>query len=727
MGASRPCREKVFRDSVHGYIRIPAIIVKEVIDTPLFQRLRNIEQTSMRPLFPAARHDRFIHSLGTYHLGCLAFDALTRNSNLAHLGMRSESNAQDEGFLFRQRLLFNLACLLHDCAHAPFSHTYEPYYDLKVANNNGLSLDEELLKEYESDTLFALDYNNLCNQSGKPAIHERMSALMVRRYFKAPIERVVEHLCDSPQNPVSEDEFALIARMIIGCPYTGRITPEQSFDNCLISLLNSSVIDVDGLDYTMRDTKNSGFKNLDFDCERLLRSMRVIEACSFDSYPVRTANLKGVFLAGAVLESDPGCRENGSIRDIDGTFTAVFDNETDLRRLVGEGCDNPNDPYISVANGLSQHKKNGRGYSISECLRPYMLKAKTSCSLTLDKWTGIISGTVLLSPERVTKHLGAPQTDNAYCRAYILAYDKSSISIIDSAIDARNRLYKSVYAHPQVLYPSFLKHHILGLSATYLCCRAHLGDEFNAKVCPPPDCKDSCPYLETEDDAEKTESVGLSDTYDDNSKRSDAPEEGRHKAQICKEYAIQEVLGLSGFYNPFSPSRTSFFGDNWHFDKSDDNDLTALFKWVYLDNHRRPEETRNPDIERYFPELFSRTGKKPIWKSPEDYCHFQRNHKMPAISFNRIRGAETSLSSEIYVFVDEDDPDFKEYHDAGYKNILAIKASCKTKALDYTSTFIWFPDGSEDGTVERYCDIADQQNSASNKDFVYLFYDQVDG
>lgn len=60
---------KKFRDTIHGYIEIPDIIVSCIIDTEQFQRLRYIEQTSMRPLYPAARHDRFIHSLGVYWLG----------------------------------------------------------------------------------------------------------------------------------------------------------------------------------------------------------------------------------------------------------------------------------------------------------------------------------------------------------------------------------------------------------------------------------------------------------------------------------------------------------------------------------------------------------------------------------------------------------------------------------------------------------------------------------
>ena len=49
-------------DSVHGYIYIEEDYIRHVVDTEYFQRLRRIEQTSTRSIFPSARHDRFIHS-----------------------------------------------------------------------------------------------------------------------------------------------------------------------------------------------------------------------------------------------------------------------------------------------------------------------------------------------------------------------------------------------------------------------------------------------------------------------------------------------------------------------------------------------------------------------------------------------------------------------------------------------------------------------------------------
>ena len=62
----------ILYDNIHGYIDIDEI-ASSIIDTPIFQRLRNIHQTGVLYLvFPSACHSRFEHSIGTYHLSKLA-------------------------------------------------------------------------------------------------------------------------------------------------------------------------------------------------------------------------------------------------------------------------------------------------------------------------------------------------------------------------------------------------------------------------------------------------------------------------------------------------------------------------------------------------------------------------------------------------------------------------------------------------------------------------------
>ena len=47
-------REKKFLDTVHGYISVPETYCDKLVDSRYFQRLRRIEQTSARSLFPCA-------------------------------------------------------------------------------------------------------------------------------------------------------------------------------------------------------------------------------------------------------------------------------------------------------------------------------------------------------------------------------------------------------------------------------------------------------------------------------------------------------------------------------------------------------------------------------------------------------------------------------------------------------------------------------------------------
>lgn len=105
-------------DSVHGQITIPKEWCEKIIDTPFFQRLRRIEQNSCRTVFPSARHDRFIHSLGVYHIGTLIAEHL-------------EEEIEIPKFDYSILKTYLLACLLHDVGHTPFSHTFEIFFDEK--------------------------------------------------------------------------------------------------------------------------------------------------------------------------------------------------------------------------------------------------------------------------------------------------------------------------------------------------------------------------------------------------------------------------------------------------------------------------------------------------------------------------------------------------------------------------------------------------------------------
>jgi hypothetical protein len=65
------------RDPIYGFIRINDW-EKEVIDHPIFQRLRRIKQMGLTEMvYPSATHSRFEHSLGVMCLAAKLFDAIT--------------------------------------------------------------------------------------------------------------------------------------------------------------------------------------------------------------------------------------------------------------------------------------------------------------------------------------------------------------------------------------------------------------------------------------------------------------------------------------------------------------------------------------------------------------------------------------------------------------------------------------------------------------------------
>ena len=259
------------RDPIHGYITLEGMYAN-IVNTPEFQRLRAIEQGSFRPVFPGARHDRFIHSLGTYHLANKFADRFFEN---LEKDVKIKVSAAERKLL---KTTFCYAALLHDIGHAPYSHTTEGFF---------------LEPQDPARPGTPLIWSQLCDAIAKEAPQEANLFRNARkRYIGAPHEIVSATILVSdqvyfiPPKERKNVDLALAARMVIGYTYLpgdlsafpgipdspnppapGSIQ-DLGIRNCLIQLLNSSILDVDRLDYLGRDTQMSGFFNapLDLDC-----------------------------------------------------------------------------------------------------------------------------------------------------------------------------------------------------------------------------------------------------------------------------------------------------------------------------------------------------------------------------------------------------------------------------------------------------------------------------
>ena len=239
-------KSKKIKDPLYGYITVEGVYLS-VMDSVYFQRLRHIIQTSYTSIYPSAVHNRFTHSLGVYWLGNLAFESLLKNSSEV---IKSLSQKEIE----TTKQTFVLACLCHDLGHSPFSHTGEKFYDIE-------KISKELLEEVHNNQ-YKKDLDSGRRIVGKE--HEIMSALLAIKKFGVII---------------GKDNFALFARCIIGLQYgtNDKISKKRQklipLYRACVELLNSNIIDVDKLDYLIRDSYMSGYASVTIDYKRLLEGV----------------------------------------------------------------------------------------------------------------------------------------------------------------------------------------------------------------------------------------------------------------------------------------------------------------------------------------------------------------------------------------------------------------------------------------------------------------------
>lgn len=125
MHSSKTNKKKIINDPVHGFISISWDIIFDLIEHPYFQRLQRIRQLGLTSfVYPGATHTRFQHALGATHLMNTAINVLRQKG---HIITDEEAEAA------------NIAILLHDIGHGPFSHALENTI-IRGINHEELSL-----------------------------------------------------------------------------------------------------------------------------------------------------------------------------------------------------------------------------------------------------------------------------------------------------------------------------------------------------------------------------------------------------------------------------------------------------------------------------------------------------------------------------------------------------------------------------------------------------------
>ncbi len=135
---------KIINDPVYGFITIDDELIFKIIAHPYYQRLRRIKQMAMAHLvYPGAVHTRLHHSLGAYHLMCMALQELIRKG--IDITLQEQQAAK-------------IAILLHDVGHGPFSHALEQVLTEGVHHEKiSLLIIERLNKSFDGKLQTALE------------------------------------------------------------------------------------------------------------------------------------------------------------------------------------------------------------------------------------------------------------------------------------------------------------------------------------------------------------------------------------------------------------------------------------------------------------------------------------------------------------------------------------------------------------------------------------------
>jgi len=199
------------RDPIHGLVHLTEQELR-IVNTPVFQRLRRIRQLAMADLvYPGALHTRFEHSIGALHVASRILERLDRDEHL------SDNDA----------VAVRLAALLHDVGHGPFSH-----------------VSEHLLDKWYARELIG-------SATSREKIHEKITVDIITK------DPGIVGL-------IGANEREVITSIIQG-------SGVRDYRRDIVS----SSLDVDKMDYLLRDAYYAGVRYGQYDLDKIVDSLRV--------------------------------------------------------------------------------------------------------------------------------------------------------------------------------------------------------------------------------------------------------------------------------------------------------------------------------------------------------------------------------------------------------------------------------------------------------------------
>mmetsp|Transcript_21471 Transcript_21471/g.48781 ORF Transcript_21471/g.48781 Transcript_21471/m.48781 type:complete len:419 (+) Transcript_21471:228-1484(+) len=248
-----------------------------IMDTSPFQRLRNLKQLGcVQHLYKDGTHNRFQHSLG------VAFLADQTCRNLQH-------NQPLLNITTKDRICIKIAGLCHDLGHGPFSHIYDGELQKRARKSKALMAAGDVPPPFchEEASLMMFD-----------AILKELGLEMDRTKLDEPLKQIgdginasgfgVKNSNRGDLTVLHSRDIIFIKECILGEPleenkgqFLGR-SRDKEFLYDIVSNRHSG-LDVDKLDYFMRDTQHCLATKADFSL--LIEEVRVARALCTDPMP----------------------------------------------------------------------------------------------------------------------------------------------------------------------------------------------------------------------------------------------------------------------------------------------------------------------------------------------------------------------------------------------------------------------------------------------------------
>ena len=299
-------------DSIHGYIQIEPYI-QEIIDTEEFQRLRNIKQTGYcYYVFPGASNNRFEHSIGVYYLAKKYINILNEINNAS--------------FNNEYTKLICVGALIHDIGHGPFSHLFD-----ELTNSN---------HEYRSIEIF-----------------KYMNIKYNLKYSTEQIE-FISNIIYPNQEYINK--------------FKSNNENQYGYSYMFDIVSNKNGIDVDRMDYIMRDIKSIGL-HYGIDYETIMKNSLLSKSGIIYKQKINHV-IENFYKTRYILYKD--IYNHKTVRLLEHMIKLIIQNSTQLNNIKQIINENKWDEFINLNDNIIDEINNSSNNELSKQIINQIKKRK---------------------------------------------------------------------------------------------------------------------------------------------------------------------------------------------------------------------------------------------------------------------------------------------------------------------------------------------------------------